>query len=95
MGHNIFECEAPIAMIQAVRAVVHGQEKPDKAYELSLTLKKDKKTFDKHCAMPYITHFFNELRSGLVEKFEVKLYQDFAVGRCTQLPRLENGAIAC
>ena len=26
MGRNIFQCEAPKAMIQAVRAVVHGEE---------------------------------------------------------------------
>ena len=41
MGRNIFQCEAPIAMVQAVRAVVHDQEKPEKAYELYLSLKKD------------------------------------------------------
>lgn len=41
MGRNIFQCEAPIAMIQAVRAVVHDQEKPAKAYELFLSLKQD------------------------------------------------------
>src|SRR5260370_20804131 len=41
MGRNIFQCEVPIAMIQAVRAVVHDQEKPDKAYEVYLSLKKD------------------------------------------------------
>jgi len=41
MGRNIFQCEAPIAMIQAVRAVVHDQEKPEKAYELYLSLKRD------------------------------------------------------
>lgn len=41
MGRNIFQCDAPIAMIQAVRAVVHDQEKPEKAYELYLSLKKD------------------------------------------------------
>jgi len=29
MGRNIFQSEAPIAMIQAVRAVVHDNEKPD------------------------------------------------------------------
>ena len=39
MGRNIFQCEAPLAMIQAVRAVVHEQEKPDKAYEMFLALK--------------------------------------------------------
>jgi putative autoinducer-2 (AI-2) aldolase len=38
MGRNIFQCEAPLAMIQAVRAVVHDHETPDKAYELYLTL---------------------------------------------------------
>jgi putative autoinducer-2 (AI-2) aldolase len=41
MGRNIFQCEAPVAMIQAVRAVVHDQEKPDKAYELYLSLSRD------------------------------------------------------
>jgi 3-hydroxy-5-phosphonooxypentane-2,4-dione thiolase len=39
MGRNIFQCEAPIAMIQAVRAVVHEHERPEKAYELFLALK--------------------------------------------------------
>jgi putative autoinducer-2 (AI-2) aldolase len=38
MGRNIFQCEAPLAMIQAVRAVVHDCEKPDKAYDLYLSL---------------------------------------------------------
>ena len=32
MGRNIFQSEAPIAMIQAVRRVVHDNEKPDVAY---------------------------------------------------------------
>jgi len=44
MGRNIFQCEAPIAMIQAVRSVVHDLEKPDKAYELYLSLKLDSQT---------------------------------------------------
>jgi len=39
MGRNIFQCEAPIAMIQAVRAVVHENERPAKAYELFRELK--------------------------------------------------------
>jgi 3-hydroxy-5-phosphonooxypentane-2,4-dione thiolase len=39
MGRNIFQCDAPKAMIQAVRAVVHGDETPEKAYELYLSLK--------------------------------------------------------
>jgi putative autoinducer-2 (AI-2) aldolase len=39
MGRNIFQCEAPQAMIQAVRAVVHGEETPEKAMDLYLSLK--------------------------------------------------------
>jgi len=39
MGRNIFQSEAPIAMLKAVRAVVHDNEKPDKALELYKTLK--------------------------------------------------------
>jgi len=42
MGRNIFQTEAPVAMIQAVRAVVHMNEKPARAYELYQTLKKKK-----------------------------------------------------
>ena len=33
--------EAPIAMIQAVGAVVHNNEKPDKAFDLYNTLKSE------------------------------------------------------
>ena len=39
MGRNIFQASDPVAMIQAVRAVVHDHEKPKKAYELYETLK--------------------------------------------------------
>jgi putative autoinducer-2 (AI-2) aldolase len=39
MGRNIFQCEVPPAMIQAVRSVVHDGEKPQKAYDLYLSLK--------------------------------------------------------
>ncbi len=39
MGRNIFQSEAPVAMIQAVGAVVHGGEKPEKALEMYNTLK--------------------------------------------------------
>ncbi len=34
MGRNIFQSESPKAMIQAIRAVVHDNEKPTKAYDL-------------------------------------------------------------
>jgi quinol monooxygenase YgiN len=37
---------------------------------------KDQKTFDEHCAMPYITEFFNDVRPKLVESYEVKLYRE-------------------
>ena len=39
MGRNIFQSDSPTAMIQAVRAVVHDNETPDKAYDLYQTLK--------------------------------------------------------
>ncbi|MEE8393165.1 MAG: 3-hydroxy-5-phosphonooxypentane-2,4-dione thiolase [Rhodospirillales bacterium] len=39
MGRNIFQSEAPVAMIQAVAAVVHKGEKPEKALDLYETLK--------------------------------------------------------
>jgi len=39
MGRNIFQSDSPTAMIQAVRAVVHDNETPDKAYDLYNTLK--------------------------------------------------------
>jgi len=42
MGRNIFQSDAPIAMIQAVRAVVHDNETPEKAFELYKTLKNKK-----------------------------------------------------
>jgi putative autoinducer-2 (AI-2) aldolase len=43
MGRNIFQAGDPIAMIQAVKAVVHDREKPDKAFELYNTLKEERK----------------------------------------------------
>jgi len=33
MGRNIFQAEAPVAMIQAVRMVVHDGAKPEEAYD--------------------------------------------------------------
>lgn len=37
---------------------------------------KDKEAFDEHCAMPYITNFFDKVRPDLVDSFEVKLYEE-------------------
>jgi putative autoinducer-2 (AI-2) aldolase len=39
MGRNIFQSDAPVAMIKAVRKVVHENMKPKQAYELFLDLK--------------------------------------------------------
>jgi 3-hydroxy-5-phosphonooxypentane-2,4-dione thiolase len=39
MGRNIFQSEAPIAMIKAVRAIVHDNETPARAFDLYNTLK--------------------------------------------------------
>ncbi len=41
MGRNIFQSAAPIAMIQAIRAVVHDNERPDKAFDLYNTIKNE------------------------------------------------------
>jgi len=38
MGRNIFQSDNPVAMIQAVREVVHNNMKPDKAFDLYKTL---------------------------------------------------------
>jgi putative autoinducer-2 (AI-2) aldolase len=43
MGRNIFQSDAPLAMIQAVSKVVHESMKPADAYELFNTLKNEKK----------------------------------------------------
>lgn len=41
MGRNIFQADAPAAMLQAVRAVVHQKMKPKQALELYETLKRE------------------------------------------------------
>ena len=43
MGRNIFQSDAPVAMIQAVGKVVHELMKPKDAYDLFLTLRNEKK----------------------------------------------------
>jgi putative autoinducer-2 (AI-2) aldolase len=43
MGRNIFQSEAPAAMMQAVRKVVHEKMKPRAALELFESLRKDRK----------------------------------------------------
>ena len=43
MGRNIFQSESPVAMLQAVGAVVHNNETPQKALDLYNTLKNEAK----------------------------------------------------
>jgi putative autoinducer-2 (AI-2) aldolase len=43
MGRNIFQSEAPAAMIQAVRRIVHELMKPEEAFEFYETLKHEQK----------------------------------------------------
>jgi putative autoinducer-2 (AI-2) aldolase len=42
MGRNIFQSEDPVAMIQAVRSVVHENQEPGKAYQMYQDLKAKK-----------------------------------------------------
>ncbi|HOD83897.1 MAG: putative aldolase LsrF [Planctomycetes bacterium ADurb.Bin126] len=42
MGRNVFQSDAPAAMIQAIRAVVHQGAKPKDAFDLFNTLKNQK-----------------------------------------------------
>ena len=42
MGRNVFQSEHPIAMIQAVRAVVHDRRTPKDAFDLYTTIKNQK-----------------------------------------------------
>ena len=43
MGRNIFQAEHPIAMLQAVRSVVHEKTKPAAALDLYQTLRSESK----------------------------------------------------
>lgn len=43
MGRNIFQCTAPVAMLKAVRKVVHENMKADDAFDLFETLKHEKR----------------------------------------------------
>jgi len=43
MGRNIFQADAPVAMIQAVRGIVHDGLKPEEAFDLYETMKNEAK----------------------------------------------------
>ena len=42
MGRNIFAADDPVAMLQAVRAVVHDLENPNRVLDMYETLKNQK-----------------------------------------------------
>jgi putative autoinducer-2 (AI-2) aldolase len=42
MGRNVFQAEHPVAMIQAIRAVVHDARTPKDAFDLYTTIKNAK-----------------------------------------------------
>ncbi len=48
MGRNIFQSEAPSAMIEAVRRVVHEMMRPEQALDLYQTLKHERKAAFAH-----------------------------------------------
>jgi putative autoinducer-2 (AI-2) aldolase len=43
MGRNIFQSESPVGMMKAIKAIVHGKETPEKAYDLYQTVKNKRK----------------------------------------------------
>jgi quinol monooxygenase YgiN len=53
-----------------------NQRQDDRRWITYVEKWKDRQAFDEHCAMPYITHFFNDVQPGLVETFDVKLYHE-------------------
>jgi putative autoinducer-2 (AI-2) aldolase len=48
MGRNIFQSEAPRAMMQAIHRLVHQNLKPKEAYDLFQTLKHDESKASRH-----------------------------------------------
>ena len=43
MGRNIFQSDSPAGMMKAIKAIVHGNEKPEKAFDLYETVKNKEK----------------------------------------------------
>jgi len=41
MGRNIFQSDAPVAMMRAIKAIVHDKETPEKAHEMYQVLKEE------------------------------------------------------
>jgi 3-hydroxy-5-phosphonooxypentane-2,4-dione thiolase len=47
MGRNIFGADNPVAMLQAVRSVVHGRSTPEQALEFYETMKRERAELDR------------------------------------------------
>jgi putative autoinducer-2 (AI-2) aldolase len=47
MGRNIFQSDSPIGMMKAINAVVHGGERPEKAYQIYESERESSKKKDK------------------------------------------------
>ena len=43
IGRNIFQSDSPVGMMMAIKAIVHGNEKPEKAFDLYETVKNKEK----------------------------------------------------
>ncbi len=43
LGRNIFQSDSPVGMMMAIKAIVHGNEKPEKAFDLYETVKNKEK----------------------------------------------------
>jgi len=43
MGRNIFQSDSPVGMMKAIKTIVHGNEKPEKAFDLYETVKNKEK----------------------------------------------------
>ncbi len=39
VGRNIFQSDSPVGMMKAIKSIVHGKEKPEKAYEFYQAIK--------------------------------------------------------
>src|ERR1017187_5547514 len=59
-----------------------NQRKDDPRWITGIEKWKDKKVFDTHCATPYITHYFDNVRPGLVDELDRKSTRLNSSHRC-------------
>jgi 3-hydroxy-5-phosphonooxypentane-2,4-dione thiolase len=65
MGRNVFQAEHPVAMIQAIRAVVHDRATPKDAFELYRSLKTAKYPVSSSRHPAVASHAAGPVRTGL------------------------------